>query len=144
MKTADRQKMCPNCDSKIPFEISQCPHCFTAVPTESGIQTTILKSSYTPPYSPKPLFSDKPKEEKKSLQEQTESKEERASEPLKKTFLPILLLSLAGNLFTLGLLQFFFSEEGVVKLELNATYWFIFLLAAVPLFYWGSNLLKKE
>lgn len=148
MKLADRQKMCTNCDGRVPFEATQCPYCFATLQAEPPVQGTLFKqpatqdsftSLYTPPYA---AAKEAEPEEKKSFK--------RAPEPVlpkmpaekelpqeSKSFWPILFLSLAGNLFTLGLLQFFFAEQGVVKLEINSSYWFLFILLSAPLFYFG-------
>ncbi len=63
----------------------------------------------------------------------------------KNGFWPILLLSIGTNLLTLGLLQLFFSDNGFLRLEWDSSYWFIYCLAALPLFFLGfkkANLLK--
>ena len=55
----------------------------------------------------------------------------------KNGFWPILLLSIGTNLLVLGLLQLFFSDNGFLQLEWNSSYWFIYCLAALPLFFFG-------
>jgi hypothetical protein len=52
-------------------------------------------------------------------------------------FWPILLLSIGANLLTLGLLQLFFSDQGFLRLEWDSSYWFVYCLAALPLFFLG-------
>jgi hypothetical protein len=150
MKPIDRQKICPNCDGRIDYDAAQCTYCFSALQIESSSLKLFssppsqenLSALYTPPYSAKPvaeaaepriaaktasLYSDK---DSRFMAEQTEASES-------KNFLPILLLTLAGNLLTLSILQFFFSDHGVVRLEINGSYWFLMLLASLPLFYFG-------
>lgn len=153
MKPADRQKMCPNCDGRIAYDATQCPYCFATLQVESA-QGSLFKNQsfqdsltnlYAPPYSAK-----KPEtEEKKSPVKTSEPKSmanvmEKEEVQDNKGFWPILLLSLAGNLFTLGVLQFFFAEEGIVKLEVNGSYWFLFILLAIPLFYFGIKQVKDN
>jgi hypothetical protein len=53
------------------------------------------------------------------------------------TFWPVLLLTIASNILTLGLLQFFFSDNGVLTLEWSSKYWFLYCLASLPLFFFG-------
>ena len=63
----------------------------------------------------------------------------------KNSFWPILLLSIGTNLLTLGLLQLFFSDNGFLRLEWDSSYWFVYCLAALPLFFFGfkkANVLK--
>ena len=70
---------------------------------------------------------------------------EQSSDEGRSSFWPILLLSIGGNLLTIGLLQLFFSDNGFLKLEWDSSYWFVYCLAAAPLFYFGfkkANTLK--
>ena len=68
------------------------------------------------------------------------SVEESASKESKSAFMPILLMLMAGNLLTIGLLQLLFSDRGFLRLEWDSSYWFLYCLGALPLFYLG---LKK-
>ncbi len=64
---------------------------------------------------------------------------EESNEPVQgqNALMPILFLSIGSNLCLLGLLQFFFSEGGFLKLEWDASYWFVYCLIALPLIYFG-------
>lgn len=142
MKPADRQKMCPNCDGRIPYDATQCPYCFANLPAlsdaPSGSLFNLQDSLYSPPYRSAP-------EEKKVSPKAPEPKQEAMAAAIEKPqeaqdskgFWPILMLTLGANLFTLGVLQFFFSDEGYVKLEMSSAYWFLFVLLSAPLFYFG-------
>lgn len=55
----------------------------------------------------------------------------------KTSFWPILWLSLGANLLLLGLLQLFFSDNGVLQLEWNSHHWFIYCLLSLPLLFFG-------
>lgn len=71
--------------------------------------------------------------------------DEQHADEGRSSFWPILLLSIGANLLTIGLLQLFFSENGVLRLEWNSSYWFVYCLAAFPLFFFGfkkANALK--
>lgn len=57
--------------------------------------------------------------------------------------LSLLLLSLGAFLLTLGLLLFFFAEEGSVTLQWNTNYWFIYCFLALPALYFGFRYLGK-
>lgn len=61
----------------------------------------------------------------------------------KNSFLSLFLFLLGSNLLVLGLIQFFFSEEGVLRLEWDAKYWFIYCLFALPLVYLGFKKMKQ-
>jgi hypothetical protein len=58
------------------------------------------------------------------------------------SFLPILMLCLASNLMVLGLLQLLFSDGGLLRLEWDSSYWFIYCAGALPLFLIGMKRLK--
>lgn len=125
-----------------------------------------LTSLYTPPYSQKnPAYTVEEPIKKKAetfreakmektfhtphttattmpLHGSAEEGEENTSSA-KSTLLPLLMLSLGGNLCVLGLLQFFFSSGGFLRLEWDASYWFIYCLLSLPLFYLGLKRKSK-
>src|SRR5579863_2385956 len=65
----------------------------------------------------------------------TDSAENPHVDEARNHFWPILLLSVAANLLTVGLLQLFFSDEGFLRLEWDSSHWYIYCLAAFPLFF---------
>lgn len=67
----------------------------------------------------------------------TEAAEEQRATEDRSSFWPILMLSIGANLLTLGLIQLFFSDNGFLRLEWNSSYWFVYCLAAIPLFFLG-------
>jgi hypothetical protein len=165
MNPKDRQKMCSSCDGRIPFDANLCPYCASeqkmgALPTESSAKQLhhqslqdSLTALYTPPYAAK---STPPKEfphKREPLSEPmaekrfttplgtptipTNSAEEHPVTEDRSSFWPILFLSIGANLLTLGLIQLFFSDEGFLRLEWNSRYWFVYCLAAFPLFFLG-------
>lgn len=64
--------------------------------------------------------------------------EEKASP--QNSFFSTLLLAAGANFSIIGLMQLFFSKNGVLRLEWNASYWFFYCLIGAPLLYFG---LKK-
>ncbi len=152
MKPVDRQKICPNCDGRVDYEASQCTYCFAALQVDNSAPKLFtppipspdsLTSLYTPPYSSKPpeptpkttpIYAEK---DGSAVIDRTEASET-------KSFWPLLSLVLAGNLLTLSILQFFFSDHGIVRLEINGSYWFLMLLASLPLFYFGFKQSPRE
>ena len=141
MKPADRQKMCSNCDGRIPYEASQCPYCFAQQPVDSSSSKTFTSPSdplaalYPPPYS----TESSPKINTMTAAAPSEERTQAESIP----FWAILMLTLGANLLTLGLLQFFFSDHGVLRLEMNASYWFLMVLVGAPLIYLGLKKLSS-
>jgi hypothetical protein len=140
MKPVERQKMCPNCDGRIPQEAVQCPYCFAQLPSDSSkssasITTDPLTALYPPPYAAS---------ETKVASKTTESEPTTETVAESIPFWSILMLALGSNLLTLGILQFFFSDRGVLRLEMNAHYWFLMILTAAPLIYFGLRNLGKR
>jgi hypothetical protein len=173
MNPKDRQKMCSQCDGRIPYDADACPYCAAeqGALSQSGsaakeahhqsLQDS-LTALYSPPYTAKNIFNEKkefaqiPKPEpvKESMVEKrfnnpstslgiptipAENAEMQRSDEGKSSFWPIFFLSIAGNLLTIGLLQLFFSENGFLRLEWNSSYWFVYCLAALPLFFFGMK-----
>ena len=62
----------------------------------------------------------------------------------KSELFPLLLLALGANLLTLGLLLFFFSDNGTLTLEWNASKWFIYCLTSLPLVYFGLKTIRRS
>jgi hypothetical protein len=149
MKPVDRQKMCPNCDGRIPYEATQCPYCFTTQQadnhTKSFTSADPLTALYNPTYTAqKPAESSEFKTVTKpaSASPEIPLSEEKESEG-KNSFWSILLCSIGSNLLCLGLLQFFFAEHGVLRLEMNASYWFLMLVIGTPMMYFGFKKLSS-
>ena len=159
MKPVDRQKICPNCDGRVSYDATQCTYCFAALQVDHSApkiftppipQTSqeTLSTLYSPPYSSKPSESFESRTAPRTTPIYAEKDgsavidHTEASEA--KSFWPLLSLVIGGNLLTLGILQFFFSDHGIVRLEINGSYWFLMLLASLPLFYFGLRSASKE
>ena len=99
---------------------------------------------YPPPYTSR---SSENLESKTAVKTTTPS--ENVGQPITDSeeipFWSILMLTLGSNLLTLGILQFFFSDRGVLRLEMETSYWFLMVLVSVPLIYFGlKNLSSKK
>lgn len=140
MKPVDRQKMCPNCDGRVAYDATQCPYCFATLKVENSPLSS-HKESFSALYTPPSQQSSKPLEAAASLYSEKSTPEEATST---QSFWPIAALVFGGNLLTLSILQFFFSDQGVVRLEMNGSYWFLMLLVSLPLFYLGWKNLSKS
>ncbi len=162
MKPVDRQKMCTSCDGRVPFEAIACPYCSSdlskvpemEVPKQDPLSRNqaiqdSLTSLYAPPYKGKKTEAPKappPKEPRiiapahhggTAALPGTLPREEAEDKVGKTILISILTLSAGSVFFILGLLQIFFSEQGVLRLEWNTKYWFIYMLASLPMLYWG-------
>ncbi|MBI2811766.1 MAG: hypothetical protein HYX67_13195 [Candidatus Melainabacteria bacterium] len=168
MQPKDRQKMCSNCDGRIPFDAEVCPYCAAEQAKGSAHEQhhqslqDSLTSLYSPPYAGKSsgAATIKPEPPKEPMAEKrfnnssislgaptipADTAVEQHADEGKSSFWPILLLSVGGNLLTIGLLQLFFSDNGFLRLEWDSSYWFVYCLAAFPLFFLGfkkANLLR--
>jgi len=183
MLPKDRQKMCTNCDGRIPLDAEVCPYCaadvkgllapaFSVKELHHQTLQDSLTSVYTPPYAKhsnslsqssekKEVFHfNKAEPLKEPMVEKRfnpitpplgsptipiESAADSNEEQTKNGFWPLLLLSIGTNLLTLGLLQLFFSDNGFLRLEWDSHYWYVYCLAALPLFFFGfkkANVLK--
>ncbi|MBI2742798.1 MAG: hypothetical protein HYX48_02650 [Chlamydiales bacterium] len=167
MKPTDRQKVCANCDGRISYDSTICTYCGAEVAETDTAQMQLFKhqalqesltSLYSPPYSKKAAEAqtETPEPVKKRVETfkevktvtaglgattmQINNSEGEAHEAQSQSgLLPILFLSIGSNLCLLGLLQFFFSEGGFLKLEWDASYWFIYCLISLPLIYFGMK-----
>jgi hypothetical protein len=147
MKPVDRQKICSNCDGRIPINAKECIYCGAEQPEQSETplfkQQTLqdsLSSLYAPIYNTKNQNQFEREQEKEPSIKATATTfiaEEEAEEHVKHHFLPIFLLIIGTNLFTIGLLQLFFSTNGLLSLEWNSSYWFFYCLSAIPMCYFG-------
>ena len=156
MKPVDRQKICPNCDGRVAYDATQCTYCFTALQVDSSAPKIFtpptpqetFSTLYSPPYSSKPADETPSKIMPKTTPIYAEKDGsaviDRTEASETKSFWPLLSLILGGNLLTLGILQFFFSDHGMIHLEINGSYWFLMLLASLPLFYLGLKSSSQE
>lgn len=155
--------MCTQCDARISITAQECPYCSADLfepPQEAGSSSlftsqslqTSLNSLYAPPYGSKPQTppADPLKKSIESFKEAPKIPtaspaaipEEKTEE--KSIFGPVLMLSCASNFIVLGLLQCFFSENGKLSVEWDSSYWFIFCLLALPLFFFGYKKLDQS
>lgn len=164
MKPADRQKMCMNCDGRVPFEVISCPYCSADLSKVEEMDTAksdsfsrnqaiqdSLTSLYSPPYKGKKTEQPKAAPRERIVErivppahhggtaavQRAQPRDEEAAKIGKSILFSILGLSLGSVLFILGLLQIFFSEAGTLRLEWSTKYWFIYVLSALPLLYFG-------
>lgn len=165
MQIKDRQKICSHCDGRIAVEADTCLYCGMPLLAEKQAEPKmppqdILSSLQggIPSLYP-PLYSQKGEAlHKKNTQESATDNRSRATmsthevvsslpetDPMqeKSGILSIVLTLVGSNLFILGLMQGFFSEQGLLRLEWNCSYWFAYLLASAPLVYFGIKKTNK-
>lgn len=171
MKSSEKEKICISCEGRISFSTEVCPFCAhhqTQAKAQPSFQTPIfqhqsleesLTSLYTPPYQGKrPHFvtGEESTHELPMVNEHLHYKEvngKTRSDPLlttvdeepasKSSFWPTLFLIAGANVFILGLMQLFFSKNGILRLEWDANYWFFYCLLGAPLLYFGYRKINE-
>ncbi len=168
----EREKLCVQCEGRISLDAQTCPYCAADQSTtrmQNSFQAPIFQSQsledsltslYTPPYQGKrPQFESQASQELPPMYEEpplykevTErpemnpllgaTVEEETNKP-KSSLWPTLFLIAGANLAILGLMQLFFSKDGLLRLEWDANYWFFYCLLAAPLLYFGYKKLKR-
>lgn len=159
MKTVDKEKMCGNCDGRIPLNADRCSYCGMEQ-TKISSRTPIfqnqsledsLASLYTPPYQGKrPQFTEVPPAEPlhqlepmyKEVTEKPQIQNEEEVET-KSSLWPTTFLLAGANFIFVGLMQLFFSKNGILRLEWNAHYWFLYCILGAPCLYFGYKKLKE-
>jgi len=171
MSSTERKKMCSNCDGMIPIDAIMCPYCNAALWENHSEPTSLhtpsykqqsnnhFSSLYSPPYSSKePANHEESPSMKKTesfknahrintavsgLEDTQNVEKEENQAGQKNIFWAILFLSLAVNLIMIGLLQLFFSDRGLLRLEWQSHYWFVYCLISLPLFYLGIKKVNR-
>lgn len=178
MKPTEKEKLCFNCEGRIPRHADICPFCGTDQTINKVqnsfqaplFQTQSLKDSltslYTPPYQGKrPQFTQPslPVEEvsepeptpdhsmyrdvthkhpmKDPLIGATVENDTPSSSP--SSLWPVIFLITGVNLLILGLMQVLFAKNGILHLEWDASYWFIYCLLSAVLLFLGIKKLRS-
>lgn len=162
MKTVDKEKMCISCEGRIPQNAEKCSFCgaeqknsYRAPIFQNQSLEDSLTSLYTPPYQGKrpqftkaeetePLQSLQPMYEEQPLyKEAAEVPEVKEEEQRKSSLWPTILLFAGANCLFLGLLQLLFSKDGVLRLEWDAHYWFLYCILSAPCLFFGYKKFKE-
>jgi hypothetical protein len=149
--------VCPYCSS----DLAKAPE--ADVQRDVGAKHQAIQDSltslYTPPYQQKTAKSSVPESKgKKGEKAKAQAGEDARMAPpahhggvpaatatrdpiqekaAKSVLISIAALSVGSILFIIGILQVFFAEDGFLRLEWDASRWFIYCLAALPLLYYG-------
>jgi hypothetical protein len=158
MKPLDKFKLCSQCDGRIPIEVVICPYCSATLnsqdpqrsaPLRNLASSENLASLYTPPYAAQRIQPTSALEEKKrSISPQSEPKvttlnSEAPQSEEKSEILPISLLVIGSNLLVISVMQLILSDNGLLKLEWDARYWYIYAIISAPLLWLGIKTLRK-
>lgn len=151
MSVKQKKKLCWNCEGRVPLTEENCPFC--------GVYITPLDLSENPLLKPPYRIVDEEEEEEQEIpsspfadKEGNPHSEEEAkavameaplSSDMNRVAITALLL-LAGTVFLMfGTTLWFYSDIGVLVLQWDAQYWFVYLLVALPLLFFGWRSLMK-
>lgn len=135
MRRKDSEKICSHCEGRISVEADTCLYCGMPLVEEREEEKPVdvmsslqggIPSLYPPMYA---------KQEAKPEEAQEEVSEERAN------FLSILSALVGSTLLILGIMQGFFSDGDILRLEWNCHYWFLYVVLGLP---WLYVSLKKR
>ena len=112
-----KRKMCWNCEGSMPVNEDVCPYCRAeAVPREGHAQAQTALPTF----------------------EEDEKHEEGGS------VATTMALLMGGCFFFLfGCLLFLFSDNGYFTLRWSDSYWFVYLLIAIPMLYVGFRRFQR-
>lgn len=160
MNARPKKKLCWNCETNVSLKTEVCPCCGVSV---IGLSSDIASEAPPPPYrlvNPSqeqaipisPYLNDDEEgasEDEISHQDVEENvstslspSKTSLSDESKKTVLIMSLLILGSVFFIFGFTLLLFSSEGYLTLHWNASYWFVYLLLAIPMMYFGFRLMN--
>lgn len=156
MKPKKRQKLCYNCEGEVDLDVIVCPYCAADLREEKPEQQRASFSAaahsvkqlngqqalypQSTPRQEQPIYSSKTEDDPIPTQEL--AMEEETVEP-KTTLLAVGLFTFGAQLFLLGLLLLFFQSHGSLILKWDASLWFLYIFAAIPLLLFGYKALSK-
>jgi hypothetical protein len=129
MNPKKNKKLCPHCEGEIDKDALYCLYCGA----DLGSNLTSEPSQEVP----EPLYRSRVETNSQQAPLQEESQESSSAFSL-----PLLLSGVF--LLVFGLFLLFFSDDGYLTLTWDASFWFVYLLAALPLIVLGLKLLKKD
>lgn len=154
-------EVCPYCASKQSGTGMQ--NSFQAPIFQHQSLEDSLTSLYTPPYqgkrpqftlnpTPDPqqssLYDEEPshykavKPEMNPLLDTNMEEDSMEAKSNTSSLWPTALLLSGAHFSILGLMQLFFSKNGILRLEWDANYWFFYFLVGIPLLYFGYKKVK--
>jgi hypothetical protein len=152
MNKSLKKRLCWNCEGSVSVSEETCPFCGVSVVPAFLEGTT---SSFAPPYAmgstqdsmvPRSPY-DRENDPSDTVEAAAQQKEADEAEPAIDEFKSVMLsvtFLLSGSVFLMfGTVLALFSQDGVLKLQWDGAYWYVYLLLAVPMFFFGWRFLKK-
>jgi hypothetical protein len=156
MKATTKKRLCWNCEGNVPLNLENCPYCSVYLNPSSRDDSKDEEEDLAPPYRlvtssedqkvPASPFSNLEPENPKDENIKATGNIADASATLndvKIVAMPLTLL-LAGSIFFLfSLLMLLFSERGLLTLQWNGSYWYVYLIIALPMLFFGWKSLRN-
>lgn len=137
MNTKTNKKLCWNCEGSVEKDAVQCLYCgVTLTPSDEDNDSSSLNSASAIPHPPYTAGDNAPQNGLYS----SETKQIKNSSNIIGLTFTLLLSGIVLFLFSLMLL--FFSNDGVLTLQWDSDYWFIYLLISLPFLLLGWKLLR--
>jgi len=153
MSIKPKKKLCWNCEGNVEEKHENCPYCGVSMNVSPLAGTKTADDLLAPPYRsnssnkdqsiPKAPYSNK-EEPPAEVVSAPATTGEFQSAAVSLTFLTV------GSVFALFslVLALFSDKQGVLTLHWHASYWYIYLLIALPLLYLGwrgsARLIQSE
>ena len=152
MNNSLKKRLCWNCEGSVSIAEETCPFCGVSV-VPAFLEGT--NNSFAPPYAmgsaqdstvPRSPY-DAESEARDPLEAAVQVKDLDESEPAVDEFKSVLIavtLLLSGSVFFMfGVVLALFSHDGVLTLQWDGAYWYVYAALAVPLFFFGWRSLSK-
>ncbi len=153
--TIKKKKLCWNCEGDVARSTANCPYCGVYLHPEEEPESEnppVPEDAYTPPYN----LDESPEEDAVIPQAPYPTHEEPSPmqetpiasalpknyEGWKQIVIPLSLLMAGSVFFLFSFLMLLFSQNGYFSLRWDASYWFVYLLVALPLLYFGWQSLE--
>jgi hypothetical protein len=160
MKPKKRQKLCYNCEGEVDLDVIVCPFCAADLREEkpelerSSFSSSVAtvkqlnaEHSLYPSHGKDDLSLRSPAPsspiEQEALQEEAAVPFEEKPKAAKSIFSALILFTLGVQLFLLGVLLVIFSDRGMMILKWDASLWFLYIFASIPLLLFGYRFLNK-
>ncbi len=161
MSTQPKKKLCWNCEGRVSLKDENCPYCGVYLsPLGSDEDSESKETLFSPPYRVEEADQDERKvpvapyaaEQSHSptrTQEAIKPSSELAKTPfltseMQSIVLPIILLLSGSVFFIFGVALMLFSQNGVLTLQWNSDYWYLFFIFSLPMLYLGWYFIHND
>ncbi|BBI17949.1 hypothetical protein DB41_AE00160 [Neochlamydia sp. TUME1] len=132
MSALPKKKLCWNCEGRVAFSDENCPYCGVYLSSSSLLTQHDKSLTHIAPFPSYRQDSsatyDINKVDEESSEEEEDSEAATSSANYPTSFLLPFVLLLTGSVFLIfGIILFSFSQEGILTLQWNANYWFLYL-----------------